>query len=463
MTVFLSFFRSASRLVSDTRGVTAAIVALGMATLVGFAGLGVETGLWFSKKRTYQTAADAGALAGAWQMANQLTASNGLTFSLDTSSTGHATQEAVRNGAPSTSDVAITQLSGPAAQAVVTVPTGTLFANLFFSSLSIKARAVASIKSSKGCDVALFSGTGHPGVTLQGSGTLNLVNCQLMSDATGCDASGGGGNNTSSIVIADTGFHLSGATDLEAAGCIDQSASFSCGTTGAVCNPGAANMPDPFASTFKNFSMPATPCSSSTSFVANTFHYGKINMSTGTVNLTPGTYYIDSGCGSGADGSITMGSSATLGCTACSLTPNAQGVLDGQGVTLIANGPISIKSANSLNAPGPGSGQPYPGVLIYQPANWQTAPTNGSSFPNNNCDSHFVGLCDTVTGNANQTLTGAIYMPAGWLTFTGDESTSGCLEIVTFLLTLTGNSGMNTTNCGGFAPTPTHYYAVLTQ
>src|SRR5690348_5309250 len=106
-----SWLGTAGGLVKDTRGAAIAIVAITATTVVGFVGLGVETGLWFSKKRIYQTSADAGALAGAWQMANQLTASNGASFSLDTSSTGHAVKEAVRNGSPATSNVTITQLS----------------------------------------------------------------------------------------------------------------------------------------------------------------------------------------------------------------------------------------------------------------------------------------------------------------------------------------------------------------
>jgi hypothetical protein len=145
----------------------------------------------------------------------------------------------------------------------------------------------------------------------------------------------------------------------------------------------------------------------------------------------------------------------TVTCSTCS------GGTSGTGVTLIANGPISMNSLNALNAPGTGQG-PYPGVLIYQPPppGW-SAPTSGAW---NNC-SAFPGICDNLTGNANQALQGAIYLPAGWLTFTGDESTSGCFEIISYLLTITGNgtNGMNVSSCTGFVAVPTIYTAVLTQ
>jgi uncharacterized membrane protein len=58
------------RLWHDTRGVTLVLVALTISALIGFAGLGVETGLWYTIKRQNQTAADFAALSGAYEIAN---------------------------------------------------------------------------------------------------------------------------------------------------------------------------------------------------------------------------------------------------------------------------------------------------------------------------------------------------------------------------------------------------------
>src|SRR5258708_8546302 len=58
------------RLWHDTRGVTVVLVALTISALIGFVGLGVETGLWYTIQRQNQTAADFAALSGAYEIAN---------------------------------------------------------------------------------------------------------------------------------------------------------------------------------------------------------------------------------------------------------------------------------------------------------------------------------------------------------------------------------------------------------
>src|SRR5438477_12857547 len=57
------------RFARDTCGVTLALVALAASALIGFTGLGVETGLWYAIKRQDQSAADVAALSGALEVA----------------------------------------------------------------------------------------------------------------------------------------------------------------------------------------------------------------------------------------------------------------------------------------------------------------------------------------------------------------------------------------------------------
>ena len=57
------------RFVHDRRGVTAVFVALAATVLIGFVGLGAETGLWYALKRQDQSAADAAAISGAYEVA----------------------------------------------------------------------------------------------------------------------------------------------------------------------------------------------------------------------------------------------------------------------------------------------------------------------------------------------------------------------------------------------------------
>src|SRR5690242_2254068 len=64
----LALWALPQRLASDTRGVTLALVAAAISALIGFTGLGVETGLWYAMKRQIQSAADVAALSGALEL-----------------------------------------------------------------------------------------------------------------------------------------------------------------------------------------------------------------------------------------------------------------------------------------------------------------------------------------------------------------------------------------------------------
>jgi len=57
--------RILSRLADDTSGATAIVAALVSTMLIGFVGLGSETGLWYYTHRSMQAAADSGAVGAA--------------------------------------------------------------------------------------------------------------------------------------------------------------------------------------------------------------------------------------------------------------------------------------------------------------------------------------------------------------------------------------------------------------
>src|ERR1700730_3279521 len=57
-----------SRLRCDDRGMTIVLVAIAASALIGFTGLAVETGLWYTIKRVNQSAADTAALSGAFEV-----------------------------------------------------------------------------------------------------------------------------------------------------------------------------------------------------------------------------------------------------------------------------------------------------------------------------------------------------------------------------------------------------------
>lgn len=57
----------------DRRGVVAVAVAILLPVLIGFAGLGIEVGMWFAIQRQNQSAADAAAISAALEYAENVT------------------------------------------------------------------------------------------------------------------------------------------------------------------------------------------------------------------------------------------------------------------------------------------------------------------------------------------------------------------------------------------------------
>src|SRR6516225_11834525 len=81
----------------DERGVSAVVIALGATVLIGFAGLGVETGLWYSIKRQNQSAADAAAISAAYEV---LAGNTNVTTNLTPAATSAASQNGYTGTTP---------------------------------------------------------------------------------------------------------------------------------------------------------------------------------------------------------------------------------------------------------------------------------------------------------------------------------------------------------------------------
>jgi uncharacterized membrane protein len=159
----------------DERGVSAIIVALTLTVLVGFAGLGVETGLWYSIKRQNQSAADAAALSAAYEILAGNTTPENLTAA--------ATRAATQNGYTGNTPV----LTYPYSDAIVSnavgvkldKPQATLLTGLFLPSVTIETKAVARVfPAAPGCILTL-SPTGED-VEVSGSSTLSAPDCSVM-------------------------------------------------------------------------------------------------------------------------------------------------------------------------------------------------------------------------------------------------------------------------------------------
>ena len=176
--VFWAFPR---RLASDTRGATLALVAASITALIGFTGLGVETGLWYAMKRQNQSAADVAALSGAFELlAGQ---SNGLSQNtVYPDICNLAERDAARNNftfnsfscptttpactSPSTGQMCannppvlgISAGNNNAVEVILSQQQNALLANLFLPKVTIETRAVAAIKTlDTSCVLALNS------------------------------------------------------------------------------------------------------------------------------------------------------------------------------------------------------------------------------------------------------------------------------------------------------------------
>ncbi len=185
-----SVVRACRKLASETEGGVATYFVVLMPILVAVAGMSVDTAVWYTHKRGLQSAADAAALAGAYEKVRQgdayipdageaAAAENGVgndgTF--ETVQMFHPPKYGERTG------------SGDSVQAIVTREVNTLFSSIVFKGpIKMEARAVAIADVSDTCVWSLD--TDSAGITLGGGSNANF-NCGLQSNSTIVQNGGG--------------------------------------------------------------------------------------------------------------------------------------------------------------------------------------------------------------------------------------------------------------------------------
>lgn len=403
------------RLRRDRRGATAVAFGLLLPAVVGFAGLGVETGLWYAIKRDNQSAADAGALSGALTIAagwNQ----NGAGSAVDPSSvTAMATRAVVQNGfdtaAPNTVVVNNPPLSGSqagnpgAVEVILTRPQNSLISGLFLGQVQIVTRAVASTTFiGNVCSLALTpTGTG---INIQGSPTVSMPNCVIASNSTSTDSVTfqGGNGVTASLdsIFTAGGYTQGGSTNV---------------SFGSAPQTQQSPVDDPYADlTFPTItgSCVAMNLASPVPNLGGAPYCG-VSISTQTVAFPPGSYVIT------GDFKITGGTVTGDGVTFL-LSPGTGG-----------KDAISVTGGN-INLKAPTSGT-YKGVLFFQDPN-STSPQGDS----------------TIVGNGTTIMEGAIYTPSTNVSYSGN--TGNCSLVVADTITYTGNTTMDTSGCADVGATP---------
>jgi hypothetical protein len=460
------FWALPRQLVRDTRGVTLALVAAAVSALIGFTGLGVETGLWYAMKRQNQSAADVAALSGAFEVlagqGSSLTATQ-----IYANICGFAKRDATRNGftflsftCPTSTPACTSPSSGQmcannppatagtpnfgnanAVEVILAQQQNALFASLSLANVTIDTRAVAVISVLDQACVLALEPTASNAIFIKGNPTLNMPNCSVVADSTSPSAIHLQGNAS---IIADT---------LVTAGGVSTTGTPSF-TLNKPAQTNAPTVPDPYASTlthsFLTTGMPPVPPTSNcaaapvkkatTTYPANSVFCGGLSTPSGggTIDLSPGTYWV-------TDGDLALNSNGVLECTLCNggslgvtiilTTAKSSGGQVGT-VTEAANATI-----NSLNAPNSGS---FKGLLIVQDSFGLPA---GTTFTSSN---------STFQGGPGATLNGLVYFPKSNMSFQGNPIAggSGCLILVVNKLDLSGDSQLNSTGCSAAGVSP---------
>ena len=403
------FARLWARLFADDAGVIMVLWAIVLPVMLGFMGLGIESGAWYLKKRDLHAAADAGAIAGGYATGTGLS-----------NITQVATTEVNRNGFSAANGVSIQVNSPPAGGAYagnsqsVEVLLSQSQARMFSALLmgadpSISVRSVSLQVSSGNACVLALDPSANSALNFSGNATVSLPTCIAASNSSSTSAVNAAIDlNGSSTVVAE-GIYTAGGYSVNGAASLT--------TTNAPITNGST-IPDPYA----NLTVPSySGCNQnnyqktghSTVTLSPGVYCNGIRIQGGTVNLQPGVYIIDRG----------------------DLVVNGTTTLNGTGVTIILTsstgtgyGNVTINGGATINLSAPTSGA-YAGVVFYQDRNAGTSGTN------------------RFNGGANMNITGAIYFPQQLLDFTGGSSSSAtCTQIVGRLITFTGNNNV-TSNC----------------
>jgi hypothetical protein len=407
--------RSRVRLVSDTSGAAALVIALALPFVVGGFGLGTEVGAWYFNQRKLQNAADVAAFAAATQVrAGQLQKVDKVTYK--TWAEEAAITAAERTGfqrdrgtllvvTPYNNDTNRVEV-----RLIEEVPRG--FSAIFATgTVDLGGRAVAAIEVQgiPSCVLALDS-SGAGALTFMGNTELSITGCNAHANSLNKDAVVVQGNpRVRTDCISTSGGVLLGRElllDLE------------------ECEApleNAAVVPDPYADLPQPKDIMAEDCKPSTVFGggAGATHTISPGRYCGTlelrrdVTLEPGVYVVEGGV---------------------EITSTANVV--GNGVTIYIKGNGEFRSNGNANiqlsAPTEGD---YRGVLFF--ADQEQGSTSARHVMN---------------GTASSTFSGAFYAPRGEIDVLGvNSSNGGCVQIVANRIRFTGNSTVSV-DCTGIPP-----------
>ena len=413
-----------NRLAADQRGVIIVMFALMLPIMLGFVGLGVEVGYWFQKKRDMQAAADAAAVASAYEVAE------GRSTGVQTI----ADREAVNNGYTGTvtvrsvpfnslfpnSSTGVYSTDDDAVSVDLSESVVRLFSSWFLSgNLTINAHALADVVAgaTDACVLALGSSNQSQALYVHGSAAVTMSGCTAATNSTDLNAV-----DTTTGLTVDCVFSAGGVN-----GTTDTS-SISPAPNTTACSTARTNQPtitDPYDDVtlvtkpgVGDFSpcgaLPASPISPGDS----PFCSMSVNS---TLIMSAGTYYIN-------QGNFSLTGNAVIDATA--------------GVTIVFGdstgagncGGIDIQGNTNIDITAPTSGN-FSGIALYR---------------NSECDN---GEDFVFNGNNDSNIIGAIYNPSAEIKLTGNGDIGGtCVQIIADQVEIVGDGTLGS-DCDGVGTT----------
>lgn len=412
----ISFFRKLWR---DKRGNALVIAAAALPLVLGSAGLASDTIQWALWKRQLQRAADSGAIAGVYSIAELSGARTGVSDAVTRDLTynshiAYTTTKVV--GQPTTGSYTADPY---AVNVLLSVQKKLSFSGMFMSfTPTITANATATIVPSGHYCVISLENTAVTGITATGNADVDL-GCGMIT------------NSTSLTAAVATGSSDVNASPIAAVGGIPASTHWASGTqlmpfTMAQADPYALVNP-PASTTFPNGNCANFPNNQPhTVLGASSWVSGTYSPMTGTaagamcfrdVNIQGDVTFPDNSVIVIDGGSLSVGSQASVTCNGCTFVLTNR---DTSSSATIGNMDFNAGATLNLKAPGTsatGVASTYQGILVYQDRRAQDGTNAGNQ--------------SRMNGNSSSFLQGSLYFPSQQVTFNGTAGMSTqCFQLV---------------------------------
>jgi hypothetical protein len=410
---------------SSNSGQAVIYMALLLPVMLGMVGIAVDVGFLECLKRLAQSAADAGAIAGAQEIpyiptANDVTASARAATASNHYTNGTGGVTVAVNNPPS---FGVHAGNASYVEVIVSQTHSTFFLNMVgIGSGSIASRAVAysgGVSTAPNCLYTL--GTTGPSLSVTGSDTVTASGCGVTLDSSSSSALSVVGSAT----VTAHSIGIVGGSSVVGSATVTPTP-----VTGIVpANDPLAYLPAPTVA-----SCAGTPLSIVGSGTANVnpggFCYNVSVTGSSTVTFNPGEYSAINLTGSP---SVTFNPGLYIFANG-SLSLTGSGTVTGSGVTFYLGpnaGSVTYTGSggSTLSAPTTGT---YAGILFFQ----DRSDANTATF----------------TGSSSASMQGVLYFPDAGMTWTGSGATVAYLTVVAQSLTLTGSASLTlTANFAGLA------------